>query len=582
MENRKTSISVKVFFLIAGIIVLLVAFMAISELLSRTAMGNKVILNDKWDVTINGREYKDVNLDKFRFVDLKRGDGISLKTTGISTDIQATVMLMMIKNCAVMVKHNDEIAYGYGMDLYKSRALTGSGYHRVNLHDLKESDTIEIGLVVGEDNAFSSMDPPEIRDGKTISYEMTEELLLPGALGNFFVIFGVSLVFIAAFLAAVGSMNALYLFKMLCIAIFSLCGGFWVFTASEMACFYTTNDSGKSFVEYLALYMMPLAILGYQIDSNLTEQVPKLRKRLYLIVCSFDALFILFVYINHVLRIHSIVRYLMTDHIISTFILVMIMATQIYDLVKGKSQNLITVSGVLLLVVTGIFEMIRYNFSRYILGREVDYRFSIIFLAGLIFVWSLIIDHVRNALISMKDRAKMEIIERMAYTDAMTGISNRLAAERRYKMLDVEKVPYCIIEFDLNGLKKINDAFGHDEGDDYIRSFANALNNVFEDAGMVSRTGGDEFTVIIDRSDALVPVNLEIKLGELKDLIAKLNEWHEDWNLSAAYGFCFYNEEGVMTVSDAFNRADERMYEMKKEMKKALKKKSKKEGRKKE
>ena len=65
-------------------------------------------------------------------------------------------------------------------------------------------------------------------------------------------------------------------------------------------------------------------------------------------------------------------------------------------------------------------------------------------------------------------------------------------------------------------------------------------------------------------------------LGELKRVISRLNEWHDNWDLSVAYGYCFYNESEVMNVSDAVKKADERMYSMKKDMKKN-KKKSKKE-----
>ncbi len=573
-ENNKISVLTKVFFMGMGIITLFFVLLSTGELLSRNAPGKRVVLNDKWDVTINGDVHRNIDLESFRFVDLKRGDDIRLRTKGISTDIQATVLLLSIKNCAVTVRQNGETVYAYGMELYQSRRMTGSGYHRVNLYDLNEKDTVEIELTVGDDNAFSAIASPEIRDGKTISYEMTEELLVPGALANFFVVFGISLVFVALFLAFINALDAVYLFKIFCIALFSICAGFWIFTASGTACFYTTNYSGKSFVEYFSLFAMPLLILGYQMDSNLIAPVSKLRKRIYLGLWMFDALFIIIVYFNHVMRIANIVRFLMADHIISTVVLVMIVAAQIYDLIKGKSGNYITVSGVLALALAGIFEVARYNFSRYFFGKEVNYKFSIIFAAGLIFVWSLIIDHVRSALISMKDSARMEIIEKMAYTDALTAISNRLAAERRYKMLDAEKIPYCIIEFDLNGLKRINDAYGHDEGDNYIRGFANALSNIFADSGMVSRIGGDEFAVIVDRSEVLLPVNLEMKLRELKELIGRLNEWHENWNLSAAYGYCFHNEEGVMNVNDAFKKADERMYEMKKGMKKAGKKKN--------
>ncbi|XME01468.1 GGDEF domain-containing protein [Lachnospiraceae bacterium C1.1] len=572
-ENFRLS---ALFIIIISILTLICLFLCIKLFLNGNTPNNKLVLYDGWELRINDEVYENVNLNDFKFRGIKDGDIITLRKTGIKSSIEANVLLLMIKNSTVSVRQNGETVYSYGLEQHKEGRLVGSGYHRANLHNLDEDDLIEIELIVDEKDAFSSFDPPEIRDGKTISYEMSKELLLPSLLGNFFFVFGVCIIFISLLFSAVCKLYMTDLLKIFCIALFSLCAGFWIFTSSNASTFVTVNYSVKTFLEYFSLYLMPLVVLAYQFDANLISVSSNIRKRSYILLWLADLAFITGVFVCYMSGKISVVQFLIPDHIISAIILVFIIVTQFYDIVKNKSKNYITAIGVLVLVLSGLFEVFRYNFAKYVAGRDVDYKFSVLFLAGLVFVWSIIIDYIANAVRSAKDNAKMEIIEKMAYTDSLTQIYNRMAAEKRYRKIDEEMIPYCIIEMDMNGLKRINDTYGHDEGDEYIKSFAQVLSDVFSDFAMVSRTGGDEFTVIIDGEDALDYENITKKLRELNASINYLNDIHENWNLSLAYGYCFYNEEGVEHVLDAFKKADERMYEMKKEMKKEIKKENKK------
>lgn len=572
-KNFRTS---ALLFAMVGIITLACLLFCMRLFISDYDPNNKVILNDGWEVQINDSLYEDVDLREFKFRNLKDGDMVTLRKTGVKTDIEATVLLMLIKNSVVTVRKDGEIFYSYGREQYARGDLVGSGYHRANLHNLTEDSIIEIELIVDEKNAFSSLHSPEIRDGKTISYEMAEELMIPSFLSYFFLIFGICIIFITMLLGIFCVVDIVDLLKIFCIALFSLCSGFWVYTSSNSSSFITTNYSVKTFIEYFSLYMMPLVVLTYQFEANIIKANARIRKNLYIALWLVDMIFIINVLGCYISRKRSIVQFLFADHMISSLMLIFIIVTQVYDIIKNKSKNYITVMGVLVLVLSGLFEVFRYNFARYVVGRDVDYKFSILFAAGLIFVWSLIMDYLISAVRAAKDSGKMEIMEKMAYTDSLTHIYNRMAAEKRYKKIEEEMIPYCIIEMDMNGLKRINDTYGHDEGDEYIKSFAKVLADVFSDFAMVSRTGGDEFTVIIDGEDALDYENITKKLRELNASINYLNDIHENWNLSLAYGYCFYNEEGVEHVLDAFKKADERMYEMKKEMKKEIKKENKK------
>ena len=324
-NNSNNMMPVAIIFVVVALLTLLSIFNAIEDLMSDNLNAKKMVISSGWDLSINDVGYKDVDLNNFKFRALKVGDKITLSINGISSDIEATVLLLKFKNVAIEVKQNGETLYVYGMNLYKEGKLTGSGFHRVNLHGLKETDTIEIDLLVTEKDAFSAIVPPEIRDGKTISYEITQDLLIPEAISHFFVVFAVCLIFVTVILAVMNAVEPIYLFKIFCIAVFSVAAGFWVFTSSNVVAFVTTNYSKKTFMEYFSLYLMPLIILSYQIDSNMKNVVGERREKVYSALWLADAVFIFYAVANHIMRQHSIVGYLIADHIISTVILLYIM-----------------------------------------------------------------------------------------------------------------------------------------------------------------------------------------------------------------------------------------------------------------
>jgi diguanylate cyclase len=91
--------------------------------------------------------------------------------------------------------------------------------------------------------------------------------------------------------------------------------------------------------------------------------------------------------------------------------------------------------------------------------------------------------------------------------DLLTGLSNRVSFDQQIKALDRPKhLPISMTNFDINGLIIINEAFGHETGDDYIRFVSRTLEDVYDDHSVISRVGGDQFTVIAtntSKDDAL-------------------------------------------------------------------------------
>ena len=112
-----------------------------------------------------------------------------------------------------------------------------------------------------------------------------------------------------------------------------------------------------------------------------------------------------------------------------------------------------------------------------------------------------------------------EKIQYLADFDTLTNTYNRNYFERFIET----QLPnsYHLLIFDVDGLKLVNDAFGHMEGDRIIKKLASILKSTFDDALFVSRIGGDEFVVLLDKLDRF---SLDQKMDTMLSVIKAYND----------------------------------------------------------
>jgi len=163
-------------------------------------------------------------------------------------------------------------------------------------------------------------------------------------------------------------------------------------------------------------------------------------------------------------------------------------------------------------------------------------------------------------------------VRRNAYIDALTGIMNSTAYDSSKKNLN-EAISYgdssefAIAVLDVNNLKFVNDTYGHDCGDTYIRKASQLVCEVFRNSP-VYRFGGDEFIAVLKNHDYEHRDELAEKLAaemRIRNAAAD-NEWEKTF---IAVGISAFDPEKDSCVDDIFKRADELMYRYKTEMKKA-------------
>ncbi len=115
-------------------------------------------------------------------------------------------------------------------------------------------------------------------------------------------------------------------------------------------------------------------------------------------------------------------------------------------------------------------------------------------------------DYYKMAITNIDNLKKNELrVDYLSKHDAMTGLYNRRYYEEKLTSLDIEEnLPMTIVMGDINGLKIVNDAFGHEQGDQLIINVANLLKNACRSTDIIARTGGDEYVMLLPYTDETV------------------------------------------------------------------------------
>lgn len=163
-------------------------------------------------------------------------------------------------------------------------------------------------------------------------------------------------------------------------------------------------------------------------------------------------------------------------------------------------------------------------------------------------------------------RTMIEKLDSVWCYDTLTGVYNR-SGFRKYggKVWD-EGVNtdrnVMIIFMDLDGLKMINDTYGHEEGDNLIKSFSNILIGVKKHGEVVMRYGGDEFVII---SLDVTVKKAEDYIASIKQKMYEFNHTHDlRYKLDASIGYHILNPKNGVDIETAIEIADQKMYENKK------------------
>ena len=163
-----------------------------------------------------------------------------------------------------------------------------------------------------------------------------------------------------------------------------------------------------------------------------------------------------------------------------------------------------------------------------------------------------------------EQRARIAYLEQLADQDSLTPVVNRRAFVRELSRFvsygERYGTPSSVIYFDLNGLKGINDTFGHPAGDAALQRVAEILTENIRESDFVGRLGGDEFGVLLAHADEAAATE---KALQLVDAIESSSIDWEGTTIPLKVAFGAYTFKGGDTANDALAEADKKMYAQK-------------------
>lgn len=173
-------------------------------------------------------------------------------------------------------------------------------------------------------------------------------------------------------------------------------------------------------------------------------------------------------------------------------------------------------------------------------------------------------------------KAHISDLNKQVYVDALTRVRNKAGYGEYIQQLQdkidggEEQFEFAFGVFDCDDLKHINDTYGHEKGDLYLKAASRMICRTFQHSP-VFRIGGDEFAVILMNEDyenrgGLIEAFLKARAESCENAA---NEWEK---VSVTMGVAVYDPDADASVIDVARRADQRMYENKQARKEAQKK----------
>ncbi len=165
------------------------------------------------------------------------------------------------------------------------------------------------------------------------------------------------------------------------------------------------------------------------------------------------------------------------------------------------------------------------------------------------------IEVIARTIAQIIDRTKMEQrLEYLTYHDQLTGLYNRTFFETEAGRLNAQRqLPMSIIMADVNGLKLVNDAFGHKQGDILLKKTADILREACRQEDILVRWGGDEFIILLPRTDQNQAIEICDRIRRLSNDLGK-----EMINVSLSTGYAT-KEDPKQSMEEFHQKAEERM-----------------------
>lgn len=517
-------------------------------------------------VHIGDDTYENASLSDISFDPLPAGTHISYTVKMPDVQLSRPMFTLYIAHSKARVYIDGKLIYSYGE--YKKN-MFGYGHVSFPIDADYAGRELKVEYDVMEYKEVSSLEPPTITENAAYYYHNRACNLRH----QYFIDF--TLIMLGLAIAAV---SLIMMFRdtemirlvFLATAIFGM--GIWVLCNYDLINIFTDNLALKGYLEYLSFYIAPFFFTLYFADDYFHRE-KTFRRYIYLAILTAQGIFSIDCIVLHFAGIRHLPKSLPVSHVLLVTSLAYILYMSIRALIKKQHAHIPFVIGFFLLVVFCMRDMVYFVLFYYI-GHNHGERYESRMLSGIfMFAISMFLDFFTVQSRRKKAEARNEVLGKMAYTDTMTGLYNRRKADEEFTVLNENGLPFGMIGFDLNDLKKTNDNYGHENGDKLLTDFSKLISDTFSKEFIACRMGGDEFLVIIPD---ITSVDESELMNDLQDRCNELNKTRKPLPLSYAHGYCSSTDPEVIDAvrqnnsdiaTEVYKCSDKRMYECKLRMK---------------
>ena len=531
-------------------------------------------LNHGWTLIFHGDTTKIESTEKHVISDkIVRGDSLILRRTLTSDIPDNPVLRFKTYQTYVEAFRDGDRLYSNGETQHKEKDIVGSGVHFVYLGAvLFEGKTLDIVFHFSENDAWNVLPYFEVLPANYAFGDFYARHSLSLVVGLFLFLFGI----LALFLSAGMLLFGMKFFQIMMIGCLSVCLGIWTLCFTKLIQIFSINFAFNTCLEYISLYLSPLPLCLLLLYMRY-KKISNVRWWGLVAVTGLGALIFL---TTTILNFTHIVHYPQTLWLFHSYVLLCVLYLFISE-ISNKSRldtpTKILTAGVSVFGAFAILELFRFNLMNFLHLEHTILEITWLPIGTLSFIILLVISYIVYMYRLMSAKAEKDILKEIAYRDSLTGLYNRAKCQQIFDILDSGTTDFAIVSIDMNGLKQVNDKYGHNEGDRLIKSFARSFHDAFAGIGTSIRMGGDEFLAIV-RMEHISEVDKTLaKMAYLQ----KNNKEKLPIPLEAAYGIAYrhelfeekgHNVDGKTLVATemVYQQADERMYAMKALMKSNL------------
>lgn len=501
--------------------------------------------------------------NSYKFPVMDRGD-YAVITFDLPNEyyVEEPAICFRTYNCVLKLSYNGEVLYTYGEDLHAKQRHIGSVYSTVPFPEEAFGSQLVLECYATENEAMS-----QIVDMRVVPAVDAGKVILADHLPEF-------IIFMSIMLVSFALLITLFIFRSegdyfritLWSTLFAFLGSGYTLSNYGLINAFVNHYPLLGDLEYLFLFALPIPFSGYFFEIFKDQRGKKLQG---IMTSGYAILFVVATILNYTtekLHFSSILTYFL---VIILFCLISCCVTLYWNLRGGRWEEWtqVLLIGAVIFCAVAFFDVIRFNLNLFAGTFIAMFDRTTLPVGLVILIASFMISGVMYINKTYEIKKEKEQLAKIAYVDALTGLDNRARYNSFIEEMKAGNVKeYTFFYMDLNNLKKINDEFGHNYGDQYLKTSAEIMQKCFSNADLISRIGGDEFMVIYNR---------KLRKNEM-GLIEQLAERYKGLNnteaffyeLNVACGMVSSTKDKPLDIDEAINLADKRMYENKAEIKK--------------